>query len=174
MRLTTSGRTGAPTLSKKGFHDHSVASRHGPLQIHDAAVRAAPVPGRRGRVPLQVPYARRRPSSDDRRDRGRDRSPHVDLLHRRGACVPGVVALHEVGLHRVSEPLSPEAQVRRHPSLGRIPLRDRHPHRGAVAAHDSLRNPGACDRQRGVLPTPLPGSLRRGGAAAPRRKDPPS
>ena len=42
-------------------HDYRVAPRHGSLQVHDAAVRAASVSGCSSAVPIQVPHAGSRP-----------------------------------------------------------------------------------------------------------------
>ena len=54
-------------------HDHRVAPRHRPVQVHDDAGRAASLPDRAGRISLQVPHAGRRPDAVRRRDRARDR-----------------------------------------------------------------------------------------------------
>ena len=52
-----------------------IAPRHRPLQVHDAAVRAASVPQGGSRIPLQVPHARRRSAPLLGRNPGGDPAP---------------------------------------------------------------------------------------------------
>ena len=56
-------RLRARRLDARLRHDHPVAARHRPLQVHDDAGRAASFRRGAGRVPLQVPQPGRRPDA---------------------------------------------------------------------------------------------------------------
>ena len=58
MPSATAGTMAALVAVARGTpHDHRVAARHRPVQVHDDAGRAASFSGRAGRVPVQMPHA---------------------------------------------------------------------------------------------------------------------
>ena len=147
-------RSDAPAVRDTPPHDHPVAARHRPLQVHDDAGRAASVPGGAGRVPVQVPQRRTSTSSPvRRRDRGRDpRAVRAALHAATSSTTCGAGASSRAtsstcsGLFQLDERF---ITVDAAPGLA---ARDRHHDQGAVAAHDPVRGAGARDRHRGLLP----------------------
>jgi len=142
-----------PTAPRPRLHDHHQPARHRPVQVHDDAGRAAPLSRCAGRVPLQWPQPRHRPDAVRRRDPRADRGAVHAALLRGGTRLPARPALHQERFRRL--PRLFQLNTKYITSSRRRPARrDRHRHQGAVAAHDPVRDPGAGDRQRGLLPRP--------------------
>ena len=130
-------------------------------------------PGRAGRVPLQVPQPGRRPgaaTSTQIRDEIA-RSVHAAVSRRR-ARLPARPALHQERLRRLPRPVPAQRRsTSRSIAAPSSNGRDRHHDPRAVAAHDPVRDPGARDRQRGLLPQHAAAArLRRRAAPAARRR----
>ncbi|EDO84122.1 nicotinate phosphoribosyltransferase, partial [Burkholderia pseudomallei 406e] len=109
-------------------------------------------PGRKRRISLQVPHARRRSRAVHRRDPRRGSLALRAALHRFRARLSAPAALRQERFRRFSRALSPEREVHLDHAVAKGRRRDRHRDQGAVAAHDPFRDSGARDRQRGVLP----------------------
>ena len=109
-------------------------------------------PGGAGRVPLQVPQPRRRPRAVHRRDPRRGAPAVHAALQGRRAGLPARDALHQERLRRFPRPVPAQREVHPYHAVAEGQRRDRHRDRRAVAAHHPVRDPGAGDRQRGLLP----------------------
>ena len=98
------------------------------------------------------------------RTRGIDLAPYVDEIREEIAylCLLRVReneleylrghALHQERLRRLPRPVPAQHQVDPASAQPGGERRHQHRHQGPVAAHDPVRDPGARDRQRGLLP----------------------
>ena len=163
--LCAGGTAGAAPVR----HDHPVAARHRPLQVHDDAGRPASFPGRAGRVPVQVPQRGRGPHALCRRDprRGPRAVPRCGSARTSSTtCAAGVSSR---ATSSTCWPLPAGRAVHRDRAASRAREREIDISiKGPVAAHDPVRGAGARDRQRGLFPQHAAGARRWRGAAAPR------
>ena len=108
--------TGAPAS-----HDHPIAARHRPLQVHDDAGRPASLSGRARRVPIQVPQPRRRPDALHRRDPRRDSRALQPALRPRRAHLSARMAVLQERFRRSSGPLPARRALHPRRSLPKAP-----------------------------------------------------